>query len=199
MSSRTAAKRVVAIGGEGIGIEVVDATCEILTGGGVPVEILTPAYGEAAIKSHGSPLPDETKRLCESVDGILFGAAGGPATSAVVTWLRWEKGVTASVRPVKHYPGAYSPLARPDGIDYVIIRECMEGLYPGREGDLADLARSRRHCGRGNRSGNGQAGRRVVLYTAPGVVQGRHRADRGVRRPRSSGLPRRDHGALGRA
>jgi isocitrate/isopropylmalate dehydrogenase len=142
MSSSTAVKRVVAIGGEGIGIEVVDATCDILTGAGIPVEILTPPYGEAAIRSHGSPLPDETKRLCESVEGVLFGAAGGPATSAVVSWLRWEKGVTASVRPVKHYPGAYSPLARPDGIDYVIVREGVEGLYPGREGDLADLARA---------------------------------------------------------
>ncbi|HYE90328.1 MAG TPA: isocitrate/isopropylmalate family dehydrogenase [Terriglobales bacterium] len=135
-------KRVVALGGEGIGIEVVDATCEILTGAGMPLEILTPPHGEPAIKSHGNPVPDETKQLCEGADGVLFGAAGAPPTSAVVQWLRWEKGITASVRPVKHYPGAYSPLARPDGIDYVIVREGVEGLYPGREGTLADLARA---------------------------------------------------------
>jgi isocitrate/isopropylmalate dehydrogenase len=34
-----------------------------------------------------------------------------------------------------------SPLADPEGIDYVLVRENSEGLYPGREGDLADLIR----------------------------------------------------------
>jgi isocitrate/isopropylmalate dehydrogenase len=32
-----------------------------------------------------------------------------------------------------------SPLADPDGIDYIILRENSEGLYPGREGELRDL------------------------------------------------------------
>ena len=138
MTSRT----IVALGGEGIGPEVIDATCELLVAGGMPVEVLTPPHGAPAIKSHGSPIPDETKRLCERAAGVLFGAAGAPPTSAVVGWLRWEKGTYASVRPVKHYPGASSPLAHPDGIDYVIVRELSEGLYPGREGELADLARA---------------------------------------------------------
>ena len=135
-------KTVVALGGEGIGPEVVDATCELLVASGIPVMVVTPPHGAAALATHGSPLPDETKRACETADGVLFGAAGAAPSSAVVTWLRWAKGTFASVRPVKHYPGASSPLARPDGIDYVIIRELSEGLYPGREGDLADLARA---------------------------------------------------------
>ena len=135
-------KTVVALGGEGIGPEVVDATCELLVASGMPLMVVTPPHGAAALASHGSPLPDETKRACETADGVLFGAAGAAPSSAVVTWLRWAKGTFASVRPVKHYPGASSPLARPDGIDYVIIRELSEGLYPGREGDLAELARA---------------------------------------------------------
>ena len=134
-------RKIVALGGEGIGLEVVDATCELLGEAGFPLDIATPPQGEAAIEQFGTPLPDETKALCERADGVLFGAAGGPATSAVVTWLRWEKACFASVRPVKHYPGVASPLANPAGIDYVIVRETAEGLYPGREGDLADLAR----------------------------------------------------------
>jgi isocitrate/isopropylmalate dehydrogenase len=48
----------------------------------------------------------------------------------------------AGVRPIRFYPGMRSPLADPDGIDYVLLRENSEGLYPGREGDLADLARA---------------------------------------------------------
>ena len=135
-------KTIVALGGEGIGPEVVDATCELLVASGMPVMVVTPTHGAAAVASHGSPVPDEMKRACETADGVLFGAAGAAPSSAVVTWLRWAKGTYASVRPVRHYPGASSPLARPDGIDYVIIRELSEGLYPGREGDLADLARA---------------------------------------------------------
>jgi 3-isopropylmalate dehydrogenase len=132
-------KRIVALGGAGIGFEVVDATCEMLTGAGLPVEILTPPHADAAVKSHGVPLPDETKRLCVEADGVLFGSAGGPASSAVVMWLRWQQGAWVSVRPTKYYPGASSPLSRPDGIDMVILRETSEGMYPGREGDLSYL------------------------------------------------------------
>jgi isocitrate/isopropylmalate dehydrogenase len=135
-------KTVVALGGEGIGVEVMDATCELLVAAGLPLRILTPPHGEAAQKSHGTPVPDETKRLCGQADGILFGAAGGPASTAVITYLRWQQDAYANVRPVKYYAGAHSPLANPQGIDFVVLRENMEGLYPAREGDLAELARA---------------------------------------------------------
>lgn len=135
-------KTVVALGGEGIGIEVVDATCELLTAAGVPVRIVTPPHGEAALKSHGNALPPETRRLCGEADGVLFGAAGGPASSTVITYLRWQQDAYANVRPIRYYPGAASPLRDPSGIDFVVLRENAEGLYPGREGDLADLARA---------------------------------------------------------
>jgi isocitrate/isopropylmalate dehydrogenase len=137
-----AMKTVVALGGEGIGVECVDAACEVLTAAGFPLKILSPPHGAAAVASHGEPVPHETRRLCEEADGVLFGAAGGPASSAVVGWLRWEHDAYANVRPIKHYPGTASPLRHPEGIDYVLLRENSEGLYPGREGDLAELARA---------------------------------------------------------
>jgi isocitrate/isopropylmalate dehydrogenase len=135
-------KTIVALGGEGIGPEVVDATRTVLVAAGFPLEFLTPPHGETAVKTHGTPLPDETKALCAKADGVLFGAAGGPASSAIITYLRWQLEAYANVRPIKYYPGAASPLANPSGIDFVILRENSEGLYPGREGDLADLARA---------------------------------------------------------
>ena len=125
-------KTIVALPGEGIGLEVVDATCELLMGTGLPLKILTPPQG--------SPLPEETKRAAREADGVLFGAAG-PSTSRVVSWLRWEMAAWAGVRPIRYFPGMRSPLADPDGIDYVLLRENSEGLYPGREGDLADIVR----------------------------------------------------------
>jgi len=134
-------KTVVALPGEGIGPEVVDATCEVLVGTGLPLKILTPPQGAAAVKSHGVPLPDESKQAARAADGVLFGAAGGPDTSAVVGWLRWEMSAWGGARLIKFHPGMRSPLADPEGIDYVIVRENSEGMYPGREGDLEDLAR----------------------------------------------------------
>ena len=127
-------KTIVALPGQGIGIEVVEATCEILTAAGMPVKILTPAQGE------GATVPEDTRRVCREADAVLFGAAG-PATSAVVGWLRWEMEAWGGVRPAKFYPGMRSPLADPEGIDFVVVRENSEGMYPGREGDLADMKR----------------------------------------------------------
>ena len=49
-----AMKTVVALPGQGIGLEVVDVTCELLMGTGLPLKILTPPQG--------NPLPEETKR-----------------------------------------------------------------------------------------------------------------------------------------
>ena len=142
MPSSFARKRIVALGGTGIGVEVVDATCEVLVSAGFPVDILTPPHAEAAMRSHGVAMPEETQRACREADGVLFGAAGGGASSAVVTWLRWQRGAFAGVRPIKYYSGASSPLAHPEGIDLVILRENSEGMYPGREGELADLTRA---------------------------------------------------------
>jgi isocitrate/isopropylmalate dehydrogenase len=129
---KTLMKTIVALPGEGIGPEVVDATCELLMGTGLPLKILTPAQG--------SPLPEATKRAAREADGVLFGAAG-PSTSPVVSWLRWEMAAWAGVRPIRFFPGMRSPLADPDGIDYVLLRENSEGLYPGREGDLGELVK----------------------------------------------------------
>ena len=128
-------KTIVALPGQGIGIEVVDATCEILTAAGMPLKILTPPQGEGS-----NTVPEETRRACREADAVLFGAAG-PATSAVVGWLRWEMEAWGGLRPAKFYGGMRSPLAEPEGIDFVVIRENSEGMYPGREGDLADLKR----------------------------------------------------------
>ena len=194
MGDATGVKTVVALGGEGIGVEVVDATCELLAAAGFPLRILTPPHGEAAQRSHGSPVPDETKRLCGAADGILFGAAGGPASVAVITYLRWQQDAYANVRPIKYYEGARSPLADPRGIDFVVLRENMEGLYPAREGDLAELARAlpelRDHIGR--RMGEYGEGRFAVK------VVSRHGTERIARFACELALRRRARGRPGK-
>ena len=130
-------KTIVALPGEGIGIEVVDATCDLITAAGMPVKILTPPQTDAST----SRVPEDTRRACREADAVLFGAAG-PSTSDVVGWLRWEMDAWGGMRPSKFYPGMRSPLVDPDGIDLVVIRENSEGMYPGREGDLEEIKRA---------------------------------------------------------
>jgi 3-isopropylmalate dehydrogenase len=185
-------KTVVALGGEGIGVEVVDATCALLTTAGFPLTILTPPHGEAAERAEGSPLPEETRRLCRAADGVLFGAAGGPASVAVITWLRWESDAYANVRPIKYYPGARSPLADPTGIDYVVLRENMEDLYPAREGELAALAAALPELrdGLGRRLAEYGAGRFAVkVVTRGGTERIARFACELARRRRARGRP----------
>src|SRR5712692_5260454 len=60
-----------------------------------------------------------------------------------------------------------SPLADPDGIDFLVIRENSEGIYPGREGDVAEAKRAlpdvRDRFGRGlDRFGDGRFAVKVV-------------------------------------
>jgi 3-isopropylmalate dehydrogenase len=133
-------KKIVALGGDGVGPEVMEVTCHILEKAGYALEILKPLCGNEAFKTQGNAFPDEAKKLCEESDAILFGAAEGPSV-AILVYLRWFMDNYINLRPVKYYPGALSPLKNPEGIDFLLIRENSEGMYPGREGDLSWLAR----------------------------------------------------------
>jgi isocitrate/isopropylmalate dehydrogenase len=133
------AKKIVALGGDGVGPEVMQVTCEILETMRLGLEILKPPCGEEALKAWGNAFPDETKELCDESDAILFGATGGPS-SGILAYLRWVMDNYINLRPVKYFPGAYSPLKNPQGIDFMLIRENSEGLYPGREGDISWLS-----------------------------------------------------------
>jgi isocitrate/isopropylmalate dehydrogenase len=80
------------------------------------------------------------RAIREAVDGTdttLFGASSGKTPAAA--YLRWGKDTYANVRPVRWRPGFNSPLKRPDGIDFVIVRENLEDLYVGIERDLSEL------------------------------------------------------------
>lgn len=84
---------------------------------------------------------DDFARVCreaiDSCDTTLFGSTSGKTPA--LGYLRWQKGAYANLRPVRYMPCARSPLAHPDGIDFVIVRENMEDLYAGVEGDLGVL------------------------------------------------------------
>jgi 3-isopropylmalate dehydrogenase len=134
-----ARKKIVALGGDGVGPEVMEVTCQILEKAGFGLEIAKPLSGAEAFKALGNAFPEEAQKLCEQSDAVLFGAAEGPSI-AILVYLRWLLDNYINLRPVKYYPGAFSPLNNAEGINFMIIRENSEGMYPGREGDIPWLA-----------------------------------------------------------
>jgi 3-isopropylmalate dehydrogenase len=138
--------RLAAIGGDGIGPEVMAEALKVL--GAVSGTALALSWDEAEAgaalwQRTGEDLPKETLVLCQKADAILFGATGLPDVRyadgteiAPQITLRFALDLYAGVRPIKLYPGVPSPLAVPPGraIDYVIFRENTEGLFASRGG-----------------------------------------------------------------
>ena len=114
-------------------------TLALLQGLGLPIEWHTPPVGRAGIDLSGDPFPEEARQSIDDSDATLFGATSGLSARAIL-YLRWGKGTFANVRPARWRPGQRSPLAQPEGIDLVIVRENLEDLYLGVEGEIEELA-----------------------------------------------------------
>jgi isocitrate/isopropylmalate dehydrogenase len=137
--ANTKKKRVAALGGDGIGPEVVDATCNILEKAGFGLEIVKPPNGEIAVRQGLEAFSPETRQICDTADAVIFGAADQVSTP-ILFYLRWTYNHYLLLRPIKYFPGARSCARDPGGIDFVMFRELSEDLYPGQEGDISLLA-----------------------------------------------------------
>src|SRR5262245_43436166 len=131
-------KRVVIIEGEDAAPEAMRPTVALIDRLRIPIEWVRPLVGAEAIRRGGPPFPEECRRAIDASDATLFGATSGPSAPALF-YLRWGKQTYANVRPARWFAGARSPLARPQGIDCVLVRENLEDLYVGVEGDLETL------------------------------------------------------------
>ena len=131
-------KRVVVVDGDDASPEVMIPVVELLESMDLPIEFERPIIGAAAIEAHGTGFPDETRQSIDHSDATLFGSTSGASTAALF-YLRWGKQTFANVRPCEYFRGYRSPLAHPEGINFTIVRENLEDLYLGLEGDLEDL------------------------------------------------------------
>jgi 3-isopropylmalate dehydrogenase len=122
--------RIVLLPGDGIGPEVSAEAVRVLAALPLDVEVDERPFGGAAIDAYGDPLPEETLAACRGAAAVLLGAVGGP---------KWEGG---AVRPeqgllrIRAELDVYANL-RPtvgDGIDLLIVRELIGGLYFGARG-----------------------------------------------------------------
>ncbi len=140
--------RVAALPGDGIGQEVVPEAIRVLQvvakGAGIGFEFEQGLIGGCAIDAAGTPLPDETLKLCKQAQAILFGAVGGPKWDNVPQEQRAERGLLrirkeldlyANLRPARCFPMLVdaSPLKRSvvEGTDIMVVRELTGGLYFG--------------------------------------------------------------------
>ncbi|HEV8717071.1 MAG TPA: isocitrate/isopropylmalate family dehydrogenase [Candidatus Binatia bacterium] len=133
-------QHVVIIPGDDAAPEAMTPTVEILKSLKLDLTFTEFPSGEEGVKRYGSRAAFN-QALCEAIDRsdtTLFGSTNG--TTGGINHLRWGKLTYANVRPARWRPGFRSPLKNPEGIDFVIVRENLEDLYMGIEGDLGMLA-----------------------------------------------------------
>lgn len=143
----TTPHKIAAIGGDGIGIEVVDAAIEVLKAlaerdGGFDIEFTHFDWSTDRYKRTGAFMPDDGADQLRAYDAILFGAVGAPDVPDHLTLWGLRLAICqpldqyANVRPTRMLPGITSPLrgVDRDELDWVIVRENSEGEYAGQGG-----------------------------------------------------------------
>jgi len=122
---------VTLIPGDGIGPEITEQTVRVIEATGVKIAWDVQAAGVAALEAHGTPLPDAAIASIRKRKVALKGPITTPVGEgfrSVTVALRKEFDLFANVRPARTLiPGRY------DGVDIVLIRENIEGLYSGVE------------------------------------------------------------------
>ncbi len=120
------------IPGDGIGPEIVEATLAVLDALEAPFDWDWQIAGLEGVKVAGDPLPAATlesiRRTRLALKGPLETPSGGGYRSSNVR-LREEFQLYANLRPVR----TLVPGGRYEGIDLVVVRENVEGLYMGYE------------------------------------------------------------------
>jgi len=98
------------------------------------VELDERPFGGAAIRAVGTPFPDETRDACISSVAVLKGPIGDPEFDAAD--VRPEQGLLALRAALDAYANLRPAIA--DGVDVLIVRELVGGLYFGASGVRED-------------------------------------------------------------
>ncbi|MBQ7741520.1 MAG: 3-isopropylmalate dehydrogenase [Bacteroidaceae bacterium] len=150
--------KIAVLAGDGIGPEIsvqgVDVLTAVAEKFGHEVSYKSALCGATAIDAVDDPFPEETFKICQEADAVLFSAVGDPKfdnnPSAKVRpeqgllAMRKKLGLFANVRPVQtfdcliHKSPLKDELVR--GADFICIRELTGGMYFGEKHEGDDMA-----------------------------------------------------------
>jgi len=143
--------KIAVLPGDGIGPEVVNEGLKCIKAAaektGFDYETVNYDFGGdryIAEGSKGDPLPDSALSEFKDMDAIFLGAVGHPDVApgvlehGILLKLRFTLDLYINLRPIKLYPGVYTPIRDkgPEDIDFIVVRENTEGLYAGVGGTL---------------------------------------------------------------
>ena len=136
--------KIAAMGGDGIGPEVVEAGLQVLKvcaerDGGFTLDFQDFDWGSDYYRKNRVLMPADGANQLRKFDAILFGAVGAPDIPDHITLWGLRLSICqsldqyANVRPTRILPGITSPLRHVSGpeLDWVIVRENSEGEYSG--------------------------------------------------------------------
>ncbi|MBK9305405.1 MAG: isocitrate/isopropylmalate dehydrogenase family protein [bacterium] len=135
--------------GDGVGVDVMEATRTVLDAMGFDAEYIPGDIGWEIWRAEANPLPDRTLAMLRNVDAALFGAitskpkeeaeqelvpalrGQGHVYRSPIVGLRQKFNLRTNLRPCKAYAG--NPLNFRDDLDLVVFRQNTEDLYMGVE------------------------------------------------------------------
>jgi len=147
-SSAQRTYRIAVIPGDGTGPEVIREGRKVLEAAaqleGFTFTWQPYDFGGARYLRTKETLPANAIKELRKVQAIYLGAIGHPDVppgileQGILLGLRFELDQYINLRPVKLYPGVWTPLKdkEPKDIDFVVVRENTEGLYAGVGGFL---------------------------------------------------------------
>lgn len=138
--------KIAILPGDGTGPEVVAEGLKVLDAAagtfGFKLDTTTFDFGGDRYLATGEVLPESAVSDLSRFDAIYLGAIGHPDVKpgilekGILLKLRFELDQYINLRPVKLYPGVYTPVRDkgPEDIDYVVVRENSGGIYTGTGG-----------------------------------------------------------------
>ncbi len=156
--------KIAVLPGDGIGPEVIEQALKVMNAIADRFNHeFTYCFGDVggiAIDKTGNPLPQETLDSCLNSDAVLFGAIGDPKydndpkakvrPEQGLLGMRKALGLFCNIRPVTIFKNLkhLSPIKETylDGVDMVIYRELIGGIYFGPKGRSEDNTSAHDTC-----------------------------------------------------